>query len=84
MTSYINRDQFNKLYESIIDINTKITNHSEVVDFLENKLLNVHKKRKQRTATKNKEKGEKEMSFMEDSIIMEEQKSEEGYDLNSQ
>lgn len=48
LTSYINRDQFNILYESILDINRKITDHSETVDTIEKKLLEVNKKRKNR------------------------------------
>ena len=51
MTSYINRDQFNKLYDSIVEINGQITFHSEAVDELENKLIKVQTKRKE----KNKE-----------------------------
>lgn len=46
ITSYINKDQFNVLYESILDINKKIIDHSEVVDEIEKKLLEVNKKRK--------------------------------------
>jgi len=46
ITSYINKDQFNLLYESILDINKKIIDHSEVVDEIEKKLLEVNKKRK--------------------------------------
>jgi hypothetical protein len=48
ITSYINKDQFNTLYESILDINKKIIDHSEVVDEIEKKLLEVNKKRKVR------------------------------------
>lgn len=48
LTSYINRDQFNHLYESILDINKKITDHSESVDDIEKKLLEVNKKRRNR------------------------------------
>ena len=42
LTSYINKDQFNHLYESILDINKKITDHSESVDEIEKKLLEVN------------------------------------------
>ena len=48
LTSYINRDQFNILYESIMDINRKITDHSESVDEIEKKLLEVSKKRQKK------------------------------------
>jgi hypothetical protein len=37
ITSYINKDQFNTLYESILDINKKIIDHSDVVDEIEKK-----------------------------------------------
>jgi hypothetical protein len=46
LTSYINRDQFNILFDSIVDINKKISSHSETVDELERKLLDVNRKRK--------------------------------------
>lgn len=52
ITSYINKDQFNVLYESILDINKKIIDHSEVVDEIEKKLLEVNKKRKIRQEKK--------------------------------
>tara|TARA_B110001450_G_C17223900_1_gene320602 strand:+ start:161 stop:442 length:282 start_codon:yes stop_codon:yes gene_type:complete len=45
-TSYINKEQFNNLYENILDINKKIIDHSEVVDEIEKKLLDVNKRRK--------------------------------------
>jgi hypothetical protein len=49
ITSYINKEQFNTLYENILDINKKIIDHSDVVDEIEKKLLDVNKKRKLRT-----------------------------------
>lgn len=52
ITSYINKEQFNTLYESILDINKKIIDHSEVVDEIEKKLLDVNKKRKVRQEKK--------------------------------
>ena len=48
LTSYINKDQFNVLYESILDINTKIQEHSEIVDEIEIKLQDVNRRRKNR------------------------------------
>lgn len=48
LTSYINKDQFNVLYESILDINTKIQEHSEIVDEIEIKLQEVNRRRKNR------------------------------------
>lgn len=60
LTSYINRDQFNMLFEAINDINSKITTHSELVDGLEMKLLDVNKKRKDRNHLKEKEKKERD------------------------
>ena len=48
MTSYINKEQFNNLYESVLDINTMITHHSETVDEIEKKLLEVNQMRKKR------------------------------------
>ena len=50
LTSYINKDQFNILYENIMDINRKITDHSENVDEIEKKLLEVSKKREKKKA----------------------------------
>jgi len=52
LTSYINREQFNMLYESIDEINKKITDHSVVVDELEQKLLQVNRKRRERLRKK--------------------------------
>jgi len=45
-TSYINKEQFNNLYENILDINKKIIDHSDIVDEIEKKLLDVNKRRK--------------------------------------
>ena len=46
--SYINKDQYKILYESIMDINKKIYDHSQIVDEIESKLLEVNEKRKKR------------------------------------
>ena len=48
------------LFDAISDINGKITSHSEQVDGLEMKLLEVNKKRKQRNVQKELEKKERE------------------------
>ena len=48
MTSYINKEQFSKLYDAIMDINQWVTGHSDEIDSLENKLLEVQRKRKLR------------------------------------
>uniref|UniRef100_A0A7S3CT47 Cyclic nucleotide-binding domain-containing protein n=1 Tax=Strombidium rassoulzadegani TaxID=1082188 RepID=A0A7S3CT47_9SPIT len=48
LTSYINKEQFEILFENIMDINKKISTHSETIDELERKLLEVNKKRKWR------------------------------------
>jgi len=48
MTSYINRDQYHFLYESVLDINKKIQDHSKHVDEIEQKLLEVSQLRKRR------------------------------------
>lgn len=48
LSSYINNDQFNHLYESVLDVNLKITQHSETIDEIEKKLLEVNQLRKKR------------------------------------
>ena len=48
MTSYVNREQFTTLFDSISDINKKITGHSEQIDELETKLLELHRRRRER------------------------------------
>jgi len=40
------------LYDSIIDINIKVSDHSVTVDEMERKLLDITKKRKKRKDTK--------------------------------
>ena len=48
LTSYINGDQFEYLHDSIKEINSKITNHSETIDEIEKKLLQINAMRKKR------------------------------------
>lgn len=64
ITSYINKDQFNLLYESILDINKKIIDHSEVVDEIEKKLLEVNKKRKIRQEKKQHDEKQRAMEIL--------------------
>jgi len=47
LTSYINKDQFDILFEATLEINQKIYQHSEIVDELERDLLKINRKRKQ-------------------------------------
>tara|TARA_B110000285_G_scaffold177652_1_gene199607 strand:+ start:1027 stop:1452 length:426 start_codon:yes stop_codon:yes gene_type:complete len=64
ITSYINKDQFNTLYESILDINKKIIDHSEVVDEIEKKLLEVNKKRKVRQEKRQSDEKQRAMEIL--------------------
>ena len=53
LTSYINKDQFDILFESTLEINQKIYQHSEIVDELERDLLKINRKRKQKKEKQN-------------------------------
>ena len=64
ITSYINKDQFSTLYESILDINKKIIDHSEVVDEIEKKLLEVNKKRKVRQEKRQSDEKQRAMEIL--------------------
>ena len=46
--SYINKEQFDFLFESVLDINGMVSKHSADIDEIEMKLLKVSKLREQR------------------------------------
>lgn len=48
LSSYLNRDQFNYFHENLNEMNKKMTDHSIKIDEIENKLILIFKKRKQR------------------------------------
>jgi hypothetical protein len=48
LTSYINKEQFMTLYEAVLDINQSVQNHSDTIDQVEKKLVDVNKMRKQK------------------------------------
>mmetsp|Transcript_24171 Transcript_24171/g.37154 ORF Transcript_24171/g.37154 Transcript_24171/m.37154 type:complete len:83 (+) Transcript_24171:2645-2893(+) len=48
LTSYINREQFDTLFDSIMKINSSVSLHSETIDEMERKLLQVNRKRDER------------------------------------
>lgn len=53
LTSYINKEQFMTLYEAVLDINQSVQNHSETIDQVEKKLVDVNKMRKQKREQNN-------------------------------
>ena len=53
LTSYINKDQFNFFYDVLKDMNSKMSSHNNVIDEIENKLLDINRKRQKRRVEKN-------------------------------
>jgi len=49
------------LYEAVLDINQSVQNHSDTIDQVEKKLVDVNKMRKQKREQNNQKKIQKEM-----------------------